>query len=148
MRHPINFINDSGHQTTDFVDGIPIISLDIDVSFKPPTVPNGEIRVHLTRVIGIVDTGSNATMVSQRLLQGRAGVRDVEAVHMAGVGTTSVHVAAIGIPKLLRPKLFEVGCIPLKSPLDVLIGRDILSRFKLVFDTPRREFYLEGVAIA
>ena len=45
---------------------------------------------------------------------------------------------------VIRTQFFEVGVIPLRPHGSVLVGRDILSKFRLVMDTPRREFYLEG----
>jgi hypothetical protein len=45
---------------------------------------------------------------------------------------------------VIRTQFFEVGVIPLRPHGSVLVGPDILSKFKLVMDTLRREFYLEG----
>lgn len=73
MKYPIHFIDDNGNPTTDYVDGLPVMPIDIDVSIKPPTQPNTEIQIYLTRLLAVVDTGANSSMVSQGLLQGQSG---------------------------------------------------------------------------
>lgn len=144
MRYPIEFKDQNGSATTDYVNGFPTILIDID-----PAVPahrTAPYTPNLRRVRALLDTGTNASMFSDRVLAGAKPVGNVGTDHMGGSGTTDTFFVVIGIPKLLNPKLYEVGRIPLPPGIEVLIGRDILSKVRLVIDTPRREFYLEASA--
>jgi hypothetical protein len=145
MRYPIEFQDQNGEPTSDYVNGFPIILLDID----PTIVPDERTKTFnakLRRVRALIDTGANASMFSERVLAGSTPVGNVGAEHMGGSGTTDTFFVVIGIPKLLDLRLYEVGKIPLPLGIEVLVGRDILSKLRLVMDTPRREFYLEASA--
>lgn len=138
MRQAIFFMDAEGRQTSDFIDGFPLIPIDIDLSYKP-----GATRAVFSRVMAIIDTGTNNTMISNRIAEGHTEVRQVQAINMVGAGLSRVFTPLIRISGMLEPEPFDVATIQLPEMADVLIGRDILSRFKLVMDTPGRQFYIE-----
>jgi hypothetical protein len=143
LKKHIVFVDQNGQPNSDYIDGLPVISVDIDVSFKPRSDPNEQFVINFTNVLAIIDTGSNATMISERLVGTLPPIREIIGHSMAGPGVSYIYQPLIHIPGMLEPEVFEVGRIPLKPPLDAIVGRDILSRFTLVMDTPGKLFYLE-----
>jgi hypothetical protein len=92
-----------------------------------------------------LDTGSDATVIGPELSAGREALRDVNAHNMRGAGFAGVYSARVQIDQLDKPYHIEVGSAPLKS-VTMALGRDMLSKYKLVIDTPTEEFYLEHVS--
>jgi predicted aspartyl protease len=140
VRIPIKFIDLKGNYTNDYVEGIPVVLVDIDVGFMPPSDPNAQFVPNFIQTHALVDTGANVTVISERITRGSL-LRTVPAMNMLGQGYGGVYSALLNIIGDLRPLLLEVGTA--KMRMDVVIGRDILSKLKLVIDTPVREFYLE-----
>jgi hypothetical protein len=63
--------------------------------------------------------------------------------NQAEPGIGSVYGGLVQIEGLDKPYPIEVGLANLIPGLAMLLGRDMLSKYRLVFDTPRREFYVE-----
>lgn len=142
MRIPIHFIDTSGNITQDFVEGFPVVETQIEVGFTLPSdPPNASIVRKFKRVLALVDTGANVTVIKPDLAGGIAQSRSVSAHSMLGQGYSSVFTALIELGGSF-PHHIEVGTAPLKS-IQIALGRDVLSKYRVVIDTPGREFYLE-----
>ena len=59
---------------------------------------------------------------------------------------SAVYGAVVQIDGLDRPYPIEVGLANLIPGLAMLLGRDMISKYRMVFDTPNKEFYLENTA--
>jgi len=142
MRLPIVFLDEKFKPTDDYVDGWPSVRTNIEVGFVRPSDPKALIAPRFTEVWAVLDTGSNTTMIGRALAQGHTPLREVPSHNMTGPGEGSVYSALVQIIELDKPSHIEVGLANLKS-LQMLIGRDLISRYRFVLDTPKREFYLE-----
>jgi predicted aspartyl protease len=140
MRIPIHFVDASGKTTDDFVEGFPVVEVQVDIGFTQSSDPNALIDPKFKRLLALVDTGSNATIIKPDLAAGIAASRSVDAHSMLGQGYGSVHTALIELGGFLH--YIEVGTAPLKS-IQLVLGRDVLCEYRIVLDTPGREFYLE-----
>ena len=89
-----------------------------------------------------MDTASNVTVIGQELSQGQTPLSDVTAHNMRGVGYSALYSALVQIVGLDRPYHLEVGFAPLKS-IKMVIGRDLISKYRMVLDARQGEFYLE-----
>jgi hypothetical protein len=142
MRIPIIFVDAEGKPTNDYVDGWPSVRVNIQVGFNPPNDPNKSFTPQFTQVWACIDTGSNATVIGKELSQGQTPLNVVTAHNMRGAGYSAVYNALVQIDQLDRPYHLEVGFAPLKS-MKMVIGRDFISKYRMVVDARRGEFYLE-----
>jgi hypothetical protein len=102
---------------------------------------------------GLLDTGSDVTAVASRLLQRLAiPVASVTATHtVAGLVRVNLYEVSLGIndpiqpgsPWLTEPDLLVMELAAVLPSVDVLIGLDVLLRYKLLLDGPARQFTLE-----
>jgi hypothetical protein len=142
---PIRFIDTAGRPTADYVQGWPVVEVDIHLGFDMASYqPKEPIRPKFQRLLAIIDTGANHTTVDPSLTQGLVPRREIEAVNV-GVRRRATAIGAliaiIGMPK---PWALEIGASSLEgAPSRMLLGRDIISNYRLVYDTPRGQFYLE-----
>jgi hypothetical protein len=102
---------------------------------------------------GLLDTGSDITAVASWLLQRLAvPVATVTATHtVAGPVKVDLFEVSLGIndpvqsgsPWLTEPDLLVMELAAVLPNVDVLIGLDVLLRYKLLLDGPVRQFALE-----
>ena len=100
----------------------------------------------------ILDTGSNATGVSAALIQQLSLISTVPSsthgiggpvpVQLYRASLVVVDPAQPQIPWYVLPDL-EVLELPPGTPVDVLIGMNVLLDFRLLVDGPARQFTLE-----
>jgi hypothetical protein len=100
---------------------------------------------------GLLDTGSDVTAVASWLLQGLP-VTTVTTTHTAaGLVKVNLYEVSLGItdpvqpasPWLTEPDLLAMELAAVLPDVDVLIGLDVLLRYKLLLDGPARQFVLE-----
>jgi hypothetical protein len=142
VRRPIVFLDDKFKPTNNHVEGWPSVRTNIQVGFVPSSDPKALITPQFTEVWAAIDTGSDTTMIGKALAQGHTPLRPVTEHNMIGPGVGSVYRALVQIIDLDKPYCLEVGLASFKS-LQMVIGRDLISLYRLVLDTPKGEFYLE-----
>jgi hypothetical protein len=144
----IHFVDEEGNPTADYVLGMPTVWLDIQVGFDSSAYgPKDPIAPEFQRCRGLIDTGANHVVIDTSLAIGLEPLRpavDAKSTtfHLKG-DVFSALILIVGMP---RPCMLEVVARPLKErdfPLPLIIGRDLLSAYKLIYDTPRRDFRLE-----
>lgn len=131
-----HFYDGSRAQTTDHHDGAPMTRIHLSVN-GIQVVANG---------LGLIDTGANVTYVAEGLLTAQNISHDREepnttgnGSHLIGVNDNAlIHLVGLAptIPVILRR-------LPSFSRADVLIGRDVLDCFKLVYDPLHGIFTIE-----
>lgn len=96
------------------------------------------------RVPAIVDTGANNTLVSEELAAGLTPLYTIPSLNTGIVRTGRVFNALLEIIGLDAPVFMKVGCSSLQgSVAPVLLGRNLLRKYRMVYDTPKEEFHLE-----
>jgi hypothetical protein len=93
-------------------------------------------------VRAFVDTGSNVTIIRRELSKNKKALAKVPSQNMLGAGVTDFYSALVQVDGLDKPYHIEVAFGP-QIPMRMVLGRDMLSKYKMVIDTPRQEFYLE-----
>jgi hypothetical protein len=146
-RIAIRFVDHDGKATGDFIEGLPVVAVNIYVGITYQSTPNEVLDTVklMKRVDALIDTGSNTTMIGRALAGSQAPLGNVPSQNQAEPGIGSVYGALVQIEGLDRPYPIEVGLANLIPGLAMLLGRDMLSQYRLVFDTPNKEFYLETV---
>jgi hypothetical protein len=100
---------------------------------------------------GLLDTGSDVTAVASWLLQGLP-VATVTTTHtVAGLVKVNLYEVSLGItdpgqpgsPWLTEADLLVMELAAVLPNVDVLIGLDVLLRYKLLLEGPARQFTLE-----
>lgn len=147
QRIAIRFVDDDGKPTDDYVDGTPVVAVNISVGLTYESTPHqvAEATRLMKRVDALVDTGANTTMISKGLAGNLPPLGEVPSNNQAAAGIGGVYGAVVQIDGLDRSYPMEVGLAHLRPGLAMLLGRDMLSRYRLVFDTPNKEFYLENI---
>src|SRR5262249_22732799 len=124
----------------------------LDATITVPLHASGQPTPNPLPARGLIDTGSDLTVVSLPLLQ-QLGVMSHQSVTTHGLGgqvqanryPISLHILDFrnrSGPWLTHPILSVMG-LPLGIKFDVLIGMDVLLGCKLVVDGPSRRFTLE-----
>lgn len=101
-------------------------------------------------IVGIIDTGSSVTVVNPQVVQ-TCGLRQTGSQRVAGVGVEATYrpefAASIQFPEhpLATFDAFRVIACPLPPQEGVacLLGRDILERWRLLYDGRNGEVTLE-----
>lgn len=118
---------------------------------RPSMLPNGNFGIPAEGFIdteAIIDTGATRTVVEPDFAL-RIGLRLVDpaakVARVGGIDTVAVYVAAIRFPpELPTVRLVRVFAAPLlEQPVRCLIGRDILQRWRMVYDGRTGEVTLE-----
>ena len=143
MRIPIAYLDAKGAPTDDYVEGWPSVLVNIQVGFEPLDDPHAKLTPQFTQVWAVIDTGANATVIGNELSQGKTPLRQITARNMIGAGFSAVYSALVQIDGLDKPYHLEVGFAQFKT-MKMLIGRDLISKYRMVMDASRREFYLES----
>ncbi len=101
----------------------------------------------------ILDTGAETTMLDEQHLRTLAipvrGQRDIltatsdEKPTACNTYDVSLQITTIGDPPFTMPALEVIGRPLFNHSIDGMIGRDILSRIKLMLDGPRRTFRID-----
>jgi hypothetical protein len=144
----IEFIDRHGKPTNDYVLGWPCIAVDIEVGFDQDAYgPDDQIAPNFVRQRAIVDTGATYPVIDLSLVGNAPPIGRVRALNMAQVDYADTYCALMRIPGLTdKPFLREVGSQPLLEkglPAAILIGRDILRDFRLIYDSPGGDFRIE-----
>lgn len=142
----IEFVDNHGRPTSDFVQGWPTVTVDVDVGFVAPVDDTTILRPNFRRVRAMIDTGANHTIVDISLTIGLVPKRTVPSNNVGRIGTTNVFDILVHVVGLPSPHLLEVACHDFSAKglsIPMLIGRDLLSRFRMIYDTPRQIFTLE-----
>jgi len=114
-------------------------------------MPNGDFSIPtegFTDTEAIIDTGASKTLVEPDFAL-RIGLRLVDpaarVARVGGIDTVAVYVAAIRFPPgLPTVRLIRVLAAPLlEQPVRCLVGRDILQRWRMVYDGRTGEVTLE-----
>ncbi len=145
-RVAIRFVDHNGKPTDDYIDGIPVVAVNIYVGLTYQSTPGqvAEATKLTKRFDALVDTGANTTMITKGVAGNLTPLRAVPTQNQAEPGVGSVYGAVVQIDGLDRPYPIEVGLANLIPGLAMLLGRDMISKYRLVFDTPNKEFYLEN----
>jgi hypothetical protein len=134
-------------------DGLRVdVLVNLDATILVPLRASGQPTPSPLGAHGLIDTGSDITVVSMALLQ-QLGVAVQPPVTTHGVGgpvqgntyLVSLHILDaqdVSGPWLSVPRLRVMG-VQLGTMFDVLIGMDILRTCKLTVDGPSAQFSLE-----
>lgn len=143
-RMRIYFIDDHGKETNDYLNGWPVVDVNISLGFDRNTWKPGD-QVIMQPLKALVDTGTNGTMVSEVLGAGVPSVRVGKATNVGIVRDSRTLNACVEIVGLDKPYSMEVGCASLEGArVHMIIGRDLLDKYRMVYDPPQRETYLEN----
>jgi len=142
MRVDIRFIDELGKPSTDYVEGFPVVDVLIEVGFERPADPNAAFTPQYVQTRALIDTGANYTIIRPDLAIDKPQVSTTTAHSMLGQGYGSVHNALLEIVGF-KPTVLEVATAPLKS-VQIVLGRDMLSKYRMIYDPPNGVFYLEG----
>jgi hypothetical protein len=143
MRLDIEFFDRHGKSTTDYIPGNPMIWIEIAVDVPVPDENMGSYEVAFAKELALVDTGASHTMVCPELAAGKTPrVTGTPLQTALGPSTADTYFSLVRIPPFNVPHFTLSGAAPLGG-IRAVIGRDILSHYKLVFDIKDREFYLE-----
>ena len=134
-------------------DGLCVdVFLNLDAAILVPLQSSGQPTPNPLPARGLIDTGSDLTVVSLPLLQqlGAAIQPPVTTHGLSGPVRADTYLISLHIldfqnlvgPWLSHPTLSVMG-LPLRSKFDVLIGMDVLLGCKLLLDGPARQFTLE-----
>lgn len=144
MRLPIHFIDHAGKITHDYVEGWPVVDVDIEVGFVAPSDPKGMFVPKFHRIKALIDTGANNTVITDRFASGATPLYSVPSQNVGVPQPSNVYNALVEIIGLDTPIMLHVGSVPaLSCPAPMLLGRNLLSKYRMVYDTPRGDFYLE-----
>jgi len=141
----IRFLDPLLRPTQDIIVGWPVVDVLIDIGFKRPTKPRGQIVPSFQKVPAIIDTAAHATFIDESLARGDAKRRE-ESTTFGNTRVGAVYDALMEIEGLNDPITLEVGTMKIMTPtkrIPMLIGRDVLARYRLVFDPRRSDFRLE-----
>lgn len=124
----------------------------LKVAIAPPFVlPNADLAIPeegFVQTEAIIDTGSAKTVIEPEFAN-RIGLHLVDpaapVARVGGIDTCPVYVAAIRFPEELATiRLIRVLASPLPmQPVKCLIGRDVLQRWRMVYDGRTGEVVIE-----
>src|SRR4051812_4587633 len=123
-RIAIRFVDDHGNPTDDFVDGLPVVAVNIYVGLnyennKEKFLEAGRL---MKRVDALIDTGANNTMIGSALAGNLSPLRTVPTNNQAESRTGGVYGALVQIEGLDKPYPIEVGLAHLIPGLAMLLG--------------------------
>jgi predicted aspartyl protease len=145
MRQPIYFIGQNGHPTTDYVKGWPVVNIQIDIGFIAPT-DGSLVRPHFKQYQALIDTGSDHTVISPAEVDGIAPLRTINATNQGVVYRAGVYNALMLVGNFEKPHHLQIAASSLNgSYTKILIGRDTLERYRMVYNAPKEEFYLDDM---
>ena len=126
MKVPIKFIDSSGQETANYVDGLPVVEVLAEIGFKLPSNPDTQFTPNFKPITALVDTGADCTTIRPDLAAGLTSIGTARAFSMLGHGYSSVHNALIKIVGFTQPVYLEVGTAPLKS-IQMVLGREAMT---------------------
>lgn len=134
--------------------GLKVHGPRLNVTIGPPLLrPSGgqqtpSLASRFTETAALIDTGAQRTVISPEALR-RAGLSKINEADVRGVGgivRAGVYVASLQFPRcgLRTIEVIEVSCCELPHILyNCLLGRDVLSRWKLTYDGPAGTWFVE-----
>ena len=143
------------HLTAQFNASGPILDVMIGVSEprRRLLLAHGLDVPPALRLSLILDTGAETTLLAEQHMRTLAipvrGQRDIltattdEKATASNTYDVSLQIATFGDPPLILPALEVIGRPLFNHSIDGMIGRDILSRVKLMIDGPRRTFRID-----
>ena len=114
-----------------------------------PSLPT----TRFTETDALIDTGAQRTVLSPEAVR-KVGLSKINEADVRGVGgivKAGIYVASLQFPRcgLSSIEVLEVSCCALPHILyHCLLGRDVLSRWKFVYDGPTGSWYIEDQALA
>lgn len=117
--------------TTDYQGGSPMIRVAVAIDLQPI----------LRDVLALIDTGSNVTIVHRSLLEGHSPVGQTRTETGAGAINADQYVGTVTILDLND----TVGAVITGQTIrhKVIIGRDVLRNYRMIYDPLKPEFSLE-----
>lgn len=132
--------------TDDVIIGWPVLDVFIDIGFSRAGIaPEAEIQPDFERFIAIIDTGSHATFIDQTIARGKPK-RKEQSTNFGNARVGQVYDALMTIPGLDEPFTLEVGTASIMTDqkrIPIIIGRDVLERYRLIYDPPHKDCRLE-----
>lgn len=134
MSHvPLSLLDDAGQPTTDFVRGHPCVTLGFKAIPRAGLTP----PVELVPVIALIDTGAMQCAVDERLI-GAECAPLFRAPHTGITGSTEAPAYEAlfdfaSIQKTFKTLAFATP-LPGGQPWRIVIGRSVLSKFRLMMD--------------
>jgi hypothetical protein len=131
MIAPFEFYDRNYNAIADYQGGSPMIRVSVTIDFQPI----------LTDVLALIDTGSNVTIVQPDL------VTSFEPVGKTTIQTGAGPISADQYAGTVRILDLEdtVGAVITAQPMrhKVIIGRDVLRNYRMIYDPLKPEFLLE-----
>ncbi len=110
-------------------------------------------QARYSRMPALIDTGASRTVITPEAVA-RVALRQVDEIEVSRPGGSDkrgVYVASVQFPrqKLSTIEAMEVICCELPDqPIQCLIGRDILARWKFIYDGPGTRWSIEEQDVA
>lgn len=104
--------------------------------------------IRSTETDALIDTGAQRTVISPEVLR-KTGLSKINEADVRGVGgimRAGVYVASLQFPRcgLRTIEVMEVSCCELPHILyHCLLGRDVLTRWKVTYDGPAGTWFIE-----
>lgn len=141
MKINYQFYDSAFAPTSDRIAGAPMVPIQLSV--------NGAVVIGGSAgatALGLIDTGANATYIDDRLLTSIGVASDRMERNHTGNGPHDIHVNDNAVLQIIGLSL-AVPVILYRLPnfgrAAVLIGRDVLDCFSLVYDPRGNSFTLE-----
>lgn len=117
----------------DYEGGSPMIKVSVTIEFQ---------RV-LENVLALIDTGSNVTLVQLGLIKNCTPIGITTVQTGGGPIRANQYAGTVTLPELNE----TVGAVITEQPIrhKIIIGRDILRHFRMIYDPLKPEFSLENV---
>jgi hypothetical protein len=118
----------------DHQGGSPIIRVSVSIELQPI----------LADVLALIDTGSNVTLVQQDVVKDFVSVGKTTIQTGAGAISADQYAGTVTILDLKD----TVGAVITAQPIKhkVIIGRDVLQHYRMIYDPLKPEFSLEKPA--
>lgn len=143
MRLDIQFFDKGGQPTDDCVQGLPMVKVGVSLGIEAPAnATSEEIEFELAEEWALVDTGASHTVVLPSMVEGKTAIHNTSLQSATGAVSSNTYASLLVISPFNKPHFILVGKSELGN-VRMLLGRDVLSEYKLVFSKPTGEFYLE-----
>jgi hypothetical protein len=134
------------HPTDDIIVGWPVVDVLIDIGFsRAGLAPDADVQPNFQKFIALIDTGAQATFIDTTIARGQSKRRETSE-NFRNIRVGEVYDALMVIPGLDNPFVLEIGTtsiVTAEKRIPIVIGRDVLKQYKLVYDPPNRDYRLE-----
>jgi predicted aspartyl protease len=128
------------------VDGWPSVLVNLEVGFTPPANPNATFAPNFKTYRALLDTGSSHTIIDHSLANGLTPLRPISGLNMGVAqngGAFNALLEIQGLNDLIQLEVGTQSIIGRGMQNPVIIGRDVLARYRLVYDPPKGIVTLE-----